>query len=146
MLSANSRLTVEQKIEALKLLDGGSSERDVANRFSTGKETINRIKRSRNNLEDLKDDEGNLSAYLKKRKNCVIKPQYELIENSVVRFLTAARERGMPVTGPMLKSLAEQHARKSVIDGFTASEGCLEKVKVRHGISGRKLWGSWCSE
>ena len=26
VLSANSRLTVEQKIEALKLLDGGSSE------------------------------------------------------------------------------------------------------------------------
>ena len=141
MISANSRLTVEQKIEALKVLDGGSSERDVANRFSTGKGTINRVTRSQNNLEDLKDDEGNLSAYLKKRKNCVIKPQYEQIENSVVRFLTAARERGMPVTGPMLKSLAERQARKSVIDGFTASEGWSGKVKARHCISGRKLSG-----
>ena len=40
MLSANSRLTVESKIETLKLLDGGSSERDVSNRFSTGKRLL----------------------------------------------------------------------------------------------------------
>ena len=31
---------------------------------------------SRNNPEDLKDNEESLSAYLKKRKNCVIKPRY----------------------------------------------------------------------
>ena len=43
MLRDNSRLTVDQKIKALKLLDGGSSERDVANRFSSGKGNINRI-------------------------------------------------------------------------------------------------------
>ena len=113
----------------------------MANRFSTGKGIINRIKRSRNNLDDLEDVEGNLLAYLKKRKNCVIKPGYELIENSVVRFLTAARERRMPVTGLMLKSLAERQARKSGINGFTACEGWLGKVKARHGISGRKLSG-----
>ena len=52
--------------------------------------TINRIKRSRNNLDGLKDDEGNLSAYLKKRKNCVIKPQYELIELSVWHNIRAS--------------------------------------------------------
>ena len=128
MLSANFRLTVEQKIGALKLLDGESSERDVANRYSPRKWTINRIRRSRNNLDDLKDNEGSLSAYLKKRKNCVIIPQYELIENYVVRFITSAREPGIPVTGPRLKSLAELQARKSGIDRFTASEGWLGKV------------------
>ena len=52
-----TRLTVQQKIEAWKMHDGGGSQRDVANRFSTGKETINSIKRFRNNFEDLKDDE-----------------------------------------------------------------------------------------
>ena len=137
LLGTNSRLTIEQKIEAWKLLDGGLSEREVATRFSIGKGTINRIKQSRNNLEDLKDDEGNISAYLKKRKNCVIKPQNELIEGAVVRFLAAARERGMP----MLKSLAEREAHKRAIGEFTPSESWLVKVKARHGISGRNLSG-----
>ena len=41
----------------------------------------------------------------------------------------------MPVTGPMLKSLAERKARNSGIDRCTASEGWLGKVKARHGIS-----------
>ena len=45
------------------------------------------------------------------------------------------------MTGPLLKSLAERQARKSGIDGFTASEGWSEKVKAGQGISGRKLSG-----
>ena len=36
--------------------------------------------------------------------------------NSVLRFLTTARGRGMLVTGPMLKSLAERQARKVLMD------------------------------
>ena len=141
MLGTNSRLTIEQKIKALKLLDGGLSERDVATKFSIGKGTINRIKRSRNNLEDLKDDEENISAYLKKRKNCIIKPQYELIEGAVVRFLAAAREREMSVIGPMLKSLAEREAHKRAIDGFTASEAGWERLGTvsQEGTSLEKL-------
>ena len=94
----------------------------------------------------LKYDEENLSAYLKKRKNCVIKPGHELIENSVVRFLTAARERGMRVTGLILKSQAEQQARNSCIDGFTASEGWLGKVKAIQASQEATLWESWFSE
>ena len=58
-----------------------------------------------------------------------------------MRFIKAARGRGVPVIVPMLKSLADQQARKSGIDGFTASEGWLGKVKARHGISGSKLSG-----
>ena len=66
-------------------------EQDVATRFSIGKVPIYRIKRSQNSLENLKDNEVNVAAYLKKRKNCVLKPQYELIEDAV-KFLAPARE------------------------------------------------------
>ena len=72
---------MEQKIEALKPVDGGSFERDVANKFSTGKGDSQSYQAIPNSLEDLKDDEGSLSAYLKKSKNCVIKLQYKLIES-----------------------------------------------------------------
>lgn len=139
--SFNSRLTIAQKIDALKLIDSGMSEREVANIYSTGNGTINRIKHSRNNLDELKNDDGNNLTHLKKRKNCVFKPQYGMIVVIGVKFLEAARERGMPVTGPMFRSLAERHARKNSIEGFSASEGWLGKVKSRHGISGRKLSG-----
>ena len=45
------------------------------------------------------------------------------------------------MSGPILKSLAERQGHKSGINGFTASGVWLWKVKARHGISGRKLFG-----
>ena len=41
----------------------------------------------------------------------------------------------MPVTGPMLRTLAEREA--SGVEGVKASEGRLSKEKARHGIWGR---------
>ena len=136
-----SLLTVRQKIASLKLLDGGVPERVWPTVSQQESCTINRIKQSRNNLDDLKGDKENVLAYLKKHNNCVIKPHYELIKNSVVRFFEAAMERGMLVSGPMLKSLAERQARRRGIDGFKSYQSLVGKVKARHGISRGKLSG-----
>ena len=59
----------------------------------------------------------------------------------IVKFLNLSRERGMTVTGPMLRSLAEREAEKRGITDFQASEGWLGKVKARNGIVGKYLSG-----
>ena len=134
----HSHLTVAQKLEILQDLDDGKSERQCADKFNVGKGTINRLKRSRSSIEALATDSG---CDLKKRKNCIIRPKYFEIEDVIVKFLNLARERGMAVTGPMLRSLAEREAEKKGITDFQASEGWLGKVKARNGIVGKCLSG-----
>ena len=56
-----------------------------------------------------------------------------------MKFLSSARERGLAVTGTMLKTVAERQTKKAGIVGFKASDGWLGKVKARHGISGKNL-------
>ena len=56
-------------------------------------------------------------------------------------FLTKARETGLAVTGPMLRTLAEREAKKLGLSDFQASEGWLDRMKKRHGISGCMLCG-----
>ena len=47
----------------------------------------------------------------------------------------------MPVTGPMLRTLAVRKAKKNKIERFAASEGWLSRLKERHGIFGKSLSG-----
>ena len=45
------------------------------------------------------------------------------------------------VTCPMLRTLALEEAKKKGIANFSASEGCLSRVKQRHDIVGKALCG-----
>ena len=67
----------------------------------------------------------------------VVVPKYEDIDTAVIEFLKLARDRGMPVTGPMLRTLAEGEASANGVEGIKASEGWLSEGKARHGICGR---------
>ncbi|KAI6648773.1 Tigger transposable element-derived protein 6-like [Oopsacas minuta] len=100
------------------MLDDGKSERIAAEFFNVGKGTINRIK-----------------------SNCVAIQLYmdEDIETAVIEFLKLARDRGMAVTGPMLRTLAEKEANANRVEGFKASEATTTKSLVlpkdtAHGI------------
>ena len=64
-------------------------------------------------------------AFLGVRKHAVVVPMYEDIDTAVIEFLKLARDRGMPVTGPMLRTLAEREASASGVEGIKASEGWL---------------------
>ena len=139
--SYKSALTIEQRQNALKMLDDGKTERAVAEFFNVGEGTINRIKSNRVTIQLHVDETGEIPENIRKRKHAVVVPMYEDIETAVIEFLKLARDRGMPVTGPMLRTLAEREASANGVEGFKASEGWLSKVKARHGICGRALSG-----
>ena len=66
LFAMSARLTGDQKLEILKQLDDGISERTCASKFQVGKGTINRLKGSRWTFEGLAKEPG---YDLKKRKN-----------------------------------------------------------------------------
>ena len=133
------QLTLAQRQEILAKLDAGASERTLANEFGVGKGSIGRIKANRDNLVNVARSVP--TNTLKKRKQVVPKLQYEDIEKIVVEFLRMARDRGLVVTGPMLRTLALEEAKKKGIADFSVSEGWISRVKQRHDIVGKALFG-----
>ena len=127
------QLTLAQPQEILSKLDAGASERTLSNEFGVGKGSIGRINANRDNLV-------NVAGSLKKRNQVVPKLQYEEIEKIVVEFLSKARDRGLVVTGPMLRTLPLEEAKKKCIADFSASEGWISRVKQRHDIVGKALY------
>ena len=107
--------------------------------FGVGKGSIGRIKANRDNLVNAADSVP--TNKLKKRKQVVPKLQYEDIEKVVVEFLKMARDRGLVVTGPILRTLALEEAKKKGIADFSASEGWRSRVKQHHDIVGKPLCG-----
>ena len=95
--------------------------------MGTSKGTVGRVKRQqKDDIEKLRNEQGEIPDHLKKRKIVQINPQYEDIENAVLNFIELARERGMSVTGPMLMELGKREATKRGINNFKASEGWLD--------------------
>ena len=139
--SHKSALTIDQRQNAPKMLDDGKSERAVAEFFNVGKGTINRIKSNRVAIQLHVDKIGEIPENISKRKHALVVPMYEDIETAVIEFLKLARDLGTPVTGPMLRTLAERECSANRVERFKASEGWLLKVKARHGICGRTLSG-----
>ena len=113
------QLTLAQRQEILAKHDAGASERTLANEFGVGKGSIGRIKANRDNFVNAADFVP--TNTLKKRKQVVPKLQYEDIEKVVVEFLRIARDRGLVVTGPMLRTLALEEAKKKGFADFSAS-------------------------
>lgn len=74
-----------------------------------------------------------------------IAPKYCEIENACILFLKRAKEHGIPVTDPILRTLVLREAENRNIQGFSAPKGWLDRVKRRHGIHGRYFSGEVAS-
>ena len=57
------------------------------------------------------------------------------------QWFQIARERGAPISGPLLQEKARKYAEELGIDNFTASKGWLAAFKTRHKIKAFRLSG-----
>ena len=130
--SSKPHLNLEQRSKILKLSEEGLAERAIAREMGTNKGTVGRVKRQqKDDIEKLRNEQGEIPDHLKKRKIVQINPQYEDIENAVVSFIELASERGMSVTGPMLMELGKREAHQQL--SFVAGE---EETIVGKNLSG----------
>ena len=83
--------------------------------------------------------EGHLT---RKRKSFGNSVRFEEIERICVRFVEKVREKGLPMTGPIIMTLAQKEASRLQADTeFRGSIGWLDKFKERHAITGAKICG-----
>ena len=76
-----------------------------------------------------------------KKKHAVRTVKHDVIEAEVLEALKLYREKNVPVTGVLLRDEAMCIAYRHGVDDFFASNGWLEKFRIRNDVFFRKLHG-----
>lgn len=134
-------ISLEDKLNAIKMLDSGASLKTVAQKYDVGVSTVGDWKKNRNKIRKWCSV---LAAPTKERKTMKT-AKHEKIDQSLYLWFNQQRERGVPVSGPILQekalSLSEDlPLTESPLD-FTASDGWLTRWKKRHGVRALRICG-----
>jgi hypothetical protein len=73
----------------------------------------------------------------KRLKTCV----YEDLDQVMLKWVTTAREKNLPLTGTIIREYAQEFADALGHQDFLASVGWLDKFKKRHNIVGKTICG-----
>lgn len=125
---ARVELTLKEKVSVLEYAkhhpDHGS--RQIAKAFDCGKTQIQSILKSRDAI--VKDFQECCPSSRKRKRESAL-------NDAVYNWFSLARQRGVPVTGPMLQDEALKIAVAMGESEFKASNGWLENFKKRRGIA-----------
>lgn len=136
-------LSLEQKLEVLKLIDRSTSYSIICEKFGIGRSTVSDIKRNRAKLLTFRKE---LKEMGTKRSVKVMKlgddPE---LEKAVYIWFRQKRMEGVPISGPLLCEKAIELYKtlhKDAKDSdFVASEGWKWRFCKRHGIRQLSLQG-----
>ena len=136
-------LSIEDKIDILKLLDKSVSYSVVCEKYGIGRSTVGDIKKNRLKIMNFKAEMVDMGMS-KKAKVMKIGDDKKL-DKAVYVWFKQKRMEGVPVSGPMLREKA-MVLSKAINDGepstaFTASEGWKWRFCKRHGIRQLSLQG-----
>lgn len=124
------KITVSQKLEILKHIDLGNSERQIAKKFSIAPSTVNKIKQDKPTILQMIEDSLPLDRCRKIRKT-----YNEDINNLVWNWYKKMQQSCVPISGQNIKTAAKVFADKIGNANFKASNGWLCSFKNRYGIS-----------
>lgn len=136
MSSTNKRkiLTLKEKLEVLKETKV-KSQRDVASKFGISLGTVNRIVQKKREFESLGED--NFSPNAKRIK----KSNVEDVNDAVWQWFVTARNKNVPVSGPLIQEKARKIAEECGVTNFKASNGWLDRFRTRNNIKFKVLSG-----
>ena len=127
-------VTLETKLEILKKIKLGRSNVSLAEEYGLGKTTVSDIKRDQNKLTHLLETGvADKNFLLKKSQKSA---QNVDLDKAVYTWFTQERTRGTPLSGPIVMAKALSFASQLNGEGnsFKASQGWLNKFKIRYGI------------
>lgn len=134
--------TLKEKLEVLKRLDKGECATKLSREYGVGKATISDWKKNRAKIEQFCS--ASSEKTLEKRQKTTVS-SYEKLDEALFLWFTQEREKGIPISGPLVKEKSLQLNKLMNGDpSFSASCGFLDRWKKRHGIrqltiSGEKL-------
>ena len=126
---------METKLEIVKAVEKGSSQRIVGEKFGVAKSTV---------AEIWKDRKKSDSTSFVNKKRCIIRnPKFHLVDEASWKWFCQQRSKGAPVSGVLLQEKARSFFSKlypnANPDSFKGSTGWLTRFNIRHGIKNVQL-------
>ena len=128
---AHRELSLEDKIKLIKCRDSTNTpHRELADQFGIGKTTVSDILKRKEVY--IKQFEESLPINRKRKER---KTDISEVNELMFQWFQIARERGIPISGPLLQEKARKYAEELGISKFTASNGWLATFQSRHKIN-----------
>lgn len=132
---------IKIKLEALKRLDNGETLKKLAAEYGVGEVTVGDWRRNRDKIEKFSTNKcSNISTCVRKTMK---KSEYEKTSEALFLWFSQQRQKGNPISGPILKekALFFRNELKEGDNTFTASEGWLDRWKKRYGVRQLEICG-----
>ena len=131
------------KLEIVKALEKGPSQRVVGDKFGVAKSTVADIWKDRKIADFMASSE---SPAFANKKRCIIRnPKFHLVDEACWKWFYQQRSKGAPVSGVLLQEKARSFFAKLHLDAdsqsFKGSTRWLTKFNKRHGIKSVQLRG-----
>ena len=129
-MAARNELLLKSKVEVIEYAkrNPSQSSRKIAKVFNCGRTQIQGIFKKRDTI--LSEYEANAPA----SRKCHRGTEFSDVNEAMYRWYSLARQRNVPVSGPMLQEEARVIAVQMGHHQFKASNGWLESFKKRHNI------------
>ncbi|XP_064461630.1 tigger transposable element-derived protein 4-like [Ornithodoros turicata] len=130
-------LSLAKKVEILQEVeDGKLLKTEIARKFGIAKSTVCGIVKNRQKIMDAFSG----SEFAPKRKRMRTAAHKDL-EDVLLAWIRQARSSNLPVSGVVLRAKAEEIALRLHVEGFSCSDGWLDRFRKRHGLVFRSIVG-----
>ena len=136
-MASRNELSLKRKVEVINHANKNPlhSSRKIAEVFGCGRTQIQGILKKKEDI--LREYEANAPVSRKRHRGT----EFSDVNEAMYTWYTLARERNVPVSGPMLQEEAQIIAEQMGHHQFKASNGWLESFKKRHNIKPFKVSG-----
>lgn len=127
-------LTIEKKIEIIQRHEKGETQRALSQEYNVGRTTISDILKRKYKFFKFMSMNADKEENLKRRRT-LRRTIHKVLEDKLLDWYNESRAKGGYVSGPMISARAQElHKELGYKDSFTASNGWLDRFKVRNGI------------
>ena len=141
-------LSLQDKLNAIKRLDHGEIIKKVPSDLGVGEVTVGDWRRKRVQIEEWVSQRAQMTGNkeiktVSKKRKTMKNSEYEQTSKALFLWFQQMREKGSPLSGPMLQSKALQFFNrfKDGEEEFTASIGWLDRWKKRYGVRQLNITG-----
>lgn len=126
-------LTIEKKIEIIQRHEAGQTQRSLSQEYNVGRTTISDILKRKYKFFKFMSMNADKEENLKRRRT-LRRTVHKNLEDKLFEWYNESRVQGY-ISGPMIAAKAQElHKELGYTDHFRASNGWLDRFKVRNGI------------
>lgn len=128
-------LTIEKKLEIIQRHEKGETQRSLSLEYQVGRTTISDILKRKYKFFKFMANQTDKDSDNLKRRRTLRRTVHKLLEEKLLEWYNENRQQGLHISGPMISARAQElHKELGYSDNFTASNGWLDRFKIRNGI------------